>query len=122
MPQAGTYLELDQDEMEYIDGGIAPVQIVGLAGVVVSVACSIVLYGETIGIYKLNFWTRLSLSITRVVGDITSMVCGVAALKQGLFTGVSKVLQKFGLNWLDSSKVWFMIKGFSTLNHLNNLW
>ena len=58
MPKKGTYLELDQDEMEYVDGGW-----IATACEIASLACTITLFLDRNNIIKLPFWSKVALKI-----------------------------------------------------------
>ena len=124
MPKKGTYLELEQDEMEYVDGGCSPIQIAGVAGWVVSVACKIALWINEGYNLRWHWGVVLGLKITAAVGIALSIFSGV----QQLFTnGVMKnVMTNILTKWVKLSAqkanwVWGIIKGVSLGNSVRSI-
>ena len=98
MPKKGTYLELDQDEMEYVDGGI--IQVVGACATVISLTCTAILYLNKYKRCGIPFWGVILLNLTRVVGNIVGLVCGMSssAIASGISKTALSVLSKVGVS------------------------
>ena len=123
MPQAGTYLELDRDEMEYVDGG-SPIQIAGVAGWVVSVACKMALWINEGYNLCWHWGVVLALKITAAVGIALSIFAGV----QQLFTNgvMQNVMTNILTNWVKlsaqkASWIWGILKGVSLGNSVRSI-
>ena len=102
MPKKGTYLELDQDEMEYVDGGVTAQVIcgaIGFAGAVLSYVASIVGLAAELGIIKLNFFARIIVWGIAAFGSLCQIV-GKVSILSNLGDAAVKIVAKECLSFL----------------------
>lgn len=109
---------ISYDDGDSIDGGAA-LQIVGVAGVLVSMACTAILWMNDYFDWGINFFWRMVLKITRVVGDVAAIIGGIGSLAKGtMFNVTAKVLAKIGFKKVSANAIAIGLKTFSTAKNL----
>ena len=92
-PKKGTYLELDQDEMEYVDGGL-PHELIGFdAGLIVDVI-GIILAVDAKRKF-LSFIGRWTLRILGIAASVVSCISALRAVSRVLVESAAKAILCF---------------------------